>query len=151
MPSVSAIEMVRVLVFLFSFIGIIGSISSIIEQKRYIPPEGYSNMTEGQVITASRMLTREVERILMFGFFIIAATSNIIRGAVSAGEIRDASAMLVLFSLLAVNFVLMLGTLRDRKKTAALKEIIRKQREEEETNKHKYGWLVRERIKDGNA
>lgn len=150
MPNVDALDVVRVLVLIFSVVGGIGSISSMREQRRDIHPEYYSKLTIGQQITAARMMTREIERLFMFGFFIIAASSNLARGYVEHGGLKTATAMAVLFSLLAINFVLMVGTFRDRKKTEDLKEIIRKKKEAEAVDT-KTQWLEAERMKDGNT
>lgn len=148
MYSIDTLDIVRVLVLLFSVVGGIGSISSMLEQRRDITPEDYPKLTVGQQITAARMMAREIERLLMFTFFIIAATSNIARDYVEQGEIRDAAALTVLFSLLGINFILMVGTFRDRKKTEDLKEIIRKKKEAEAQD-NKEAWLQAERMKNG--
>ena len=150
MYSIDTLDIVRVLVLLFSVVGGIGSISSMLEQRRDITPEDYPKLTVGQQITAARMMAREIERLLMFTFFIIAATSNIARDYVEQGEIRDAAALTVLFSLLGINFILMVGTFRDRKKTEDLKEIIRKKKEAEAQD-NKEAWLQAERMKNGHA
>lgn len=134
MPNIEVLEIIRILVFLFSVIGISYSVQSLRLRLQDIRLEDLPKLTPEQRVVARRSVSREVERIGKFLFFIVAAGANLGRDYIDDALVRDGLALTVLIALLVVNFLMMLATLRDKQEAEEIANIIKRRKERERAN-----------------